>query len=77
MIDYETRKKIEKDLGEVENIDEYFKECYRYMEDGECYIVVYPVDDPNHELTTMHSEETGEFMGLQPFSWVRENGELL
>lgn len=77
MINIETRKKIEKALGDVENIDEYFRECYRYIEDGESYIVVYPVDDPNNELTTMYNEETGEFMGLQRWSWIKKYGELL
>ena len=75
MIDDTTRKKIEKSLGSTN--DAYFKECYREKWDGENFIVIYPVDDENHELTTMYHEDNGEFAGLEQWSYAREYGELL
>lgn len=75
MIDEETRKKIEKELGSTD--DAYFQECYRMLYDGERVIILYPVDDKYHELTTAYHEETGEFVGLERWSYAREYGELL
>ena len=75
MLDEETRKKIEKSLGSTD--DAYFQECYREIIDGESVIVIYPVDDTHHELTTTYDEETGEFVGLEQWSFVKEYGELL
>ena len=75
MIDKETRKKIEKSSGLTD--DAYFQECYRELWDGENFIVIYPVDDENHELTTMYHEDNGEFAGLEQWSYAKEYGELL
>lgn len=75
MIEDITRKKIEENLGEHD--DAYFKECYRQIEDGISYIIIYPHDDPKHELTQVFNEETGEFAGLERWSWIKENGELI
>ena len=75
MIDEETRKKIEKSLGSTD--DAYFQECYRKVCDGMNVIVIYPVDDKDHELTTCYLEDTGEFVGLEQWSYAREYGELL
>ena len=78
MIDTETRKKIEVELGEQpqKDIDTYFKECYRVVGDGVDYIVVTPLE-PDKELTMMFNEETGEFAGLEMWSYAQETGELL
>lgn len=75
MINSETRKKIEKSLGSTD--DAYFQECYREVCDGENVIVIYPVDDKYREMTTMYLEETGEFVGLERWSFAKEYGELL
>jgi len=75
MIDEETRKKIEKSSGLTD--DAYFQECYREVCDGMNVIVLYPVDDKYHELTTCYLEDTGEFVGLERWSYAREYGELL
>lgn len=75
MIDEETRKKIEKSSGLTD--DAYFQECYREVCDGMNVIVIYPVDDKDHELTTCYLEDTGEFVGLERWSYAREYGELL
>jgi hypothetical protein len=75
MINDETRKKIEKTLGSTN--DAYFQECYREICDGENVIVIYPVDDTHHELTTTYDEETGAFVGLERWSYAKEYGELL
>ena len=75
MIDEETRKKIEKELGSTD--DAYFRECYRKVCDGMNVIVLYPVDDKDHELTTCYLEDTGEFVGLERWSYAKEYGELL
>ena len=75
MINDETRRKIEQDLGATD--DEYFKECYRMVSNGDDYIVIYPADDPNHQLTQVFHEDTGEFVGLQSWAYAKEYGELL
>jgi len=75
MIDNETRKKIEKSLGSTD--DAYFQECYREVCDGENFIVIYPVDSEEQELTTVYHEDTGEFVGLERWSFAKEYGELL
>ena len=76
MIDPITRIKIEKTLGDQEHKERYFRECYRKTCDGKNFIVVTPLDETK-EITMVFDEETGEFAGLEQWSYIKENGELL
>lgn len=73
MIDEKLKKKIMKSLDTTS--EEYFKECYKYEQNGKTYLAVYPVDDPKRILTVVYNMETGEFAGVQAFPYAKENGE--
>lgn len=73
MIDEKLKKKIMKSLDTTN--EEYFKECYKYYENGKWILAVYPVDDPNRVLTVTYNLETGEFFGVQAFPYAKKIGE--
>ena len=77
MIDNETRRKIEKHLGEECDVNEYFRECYRTEVDGESFIIIAPPKKQEGDCTVVFSEETGEFAGLERWSYARKYGEKL
>ena len=73
MIDEKLKEKIMKALDTTS--EEYFKECYKYTQNGKEYIAVYPVDDVNNDLTVVYNTATGEFAGVQSFKYAKEIGE--
>lgn len=73
MIDEKLKKKIQKSLDTTD--EAFFKECYKYYEEGKWYIAVYPVNDPDRILTVAYNMETGEFAGVQAFPYAKKIGE--
>lgn len=73
MIDEKLKQKIMKSLDTTN--EEYFKECYKYYEDGKWRIAVYPVSDPKRCLTVAYNWDTGEFVGPQYFPYAKKIGE--
>ena len=86
MIDETLRKKIEEKLPNhitieelnadgVDGYDIFFKECYKMVENGVDFVVLYPWCDKVPSM--VFTMDTGEFAGLEDIGFAREYGELL
>lgn len=86
MIDEKLRKKIEENLPNhigldelekegIEGYDIFFKECYKMVENGTEFVVLYPWCDKVPSM--VFSIDTGEFAGIEDIHFAREYGELL
>ena len=86
MIDEELRQKIEKNIPNhitleelqkegVDGFDIFFKECYKMVENGHDFVVLYPWCDKVPSL--VFDMENGDFAGIEDIQFAREYGELL
>ena len=86
MIDETLRKKIEKKLPNhisleelkaegIEGYDIFFKECYKMVEDGIDFVVLYPWCDKVPSMVFFM--DSGEFAGIEDPQFAKEYGELL